>query len=181
MELPEIPHTCFLFRFKSLQTEYGECFSINSIYNGPPTLVSNRFDGPGELYINTKDDTRVFFHAPEDVPFINADPEKRDDVLVGDKYIKRFKLIEIDNDANVKNVAIEKRGCRFPSEVPETFQLHKYYSYSTCIVECHFEAHLKICNCSHHLMPNVKPSQICDVDGFKCLTENYGKSTKIHR
>lgn len=47
------------------------------MYHGNPDMFSNRFLGPGELSIITLDDTRVFFHGPEEVPFINADPDKR--------------------------------------------------------------------------------------------------------
>lgn len=62
-------------------------------------------------------------------------------------------MIEIENDENVKDVTVEKRGCRFPDEKPKNLMVHDYYSYSTCVVQCHADAHVDLCNCTHHLMP----------------------------
>lgn len=145
------------------------------MYHGDPTLISNRLEGPGELFIITLDDTRLFFHGPEEVPFINADPDKRDDVLLGDKYVKRFRVVEIDNDKEVSSLSVEKRGCRFPMETPSDLKVHKLYSYSACVVQCHADAHMRLCNCTHHLMPNTPKNMHCDIQGLKCLTDNYGK------
>lgn len=62
----------------------------------------NRKTGIGQLKLGVKEDIRVFvfflsgvhflilfsfqiyFHAPEDVPFINSDPEQRKEVLLGE-------------------------------------------------------------------------------------------------
>lgn len=83
--------------------------------------------------------------------------------------------MEIDNDKEVKRLSVEKRGCRYPIETPEGMYVHKLYSYSACVVQCHLDAHLKLCNCTHHLMPNVDQKLHCDIKGLKCLTDNYGK------
>ena len=68
-------------------------------------MASNRRTGPGELIIETMNDVRVnstsrwhhishivfhvfqfYFHAPEDVPFINSDSDQRADVILGETY-----------------------------------------------------------------------------------------------
>ncbi|GLV44091.1 pickpocket 13 [Carabus blaptoides fortunei] len=148
-------------KFLPVKTEYGTCFAINSLHakhtkNSHLRMTSNRFLGPGQLSIESLDDVRVFFHAPEDIPFINADPDKRDDVMLGEKYIKQFNVIEIANDDEVRQVPVRKRGCRFPDEPPPELKVHNFYSYSTCVVQCHADAQMRFCNCTHHLMPNSR-------------------------
>ncbi|KAJ8943010.1 hypothetical protein NQ318_008328 [Aromia moschata] len=61
-------------------------------------------------------------------------------------------VIEIENDQNVKHLPVNKRACKFPWE-NDGLLVHEYYSYSSCVVQCHAENHIKLCNCTHHLMP----------------------------
>ncbi|GJQ78401.1 hypothetical protein Trydic_g22226 [Trypoxylus dichotomus] len=171
--------------FEPINTEYGICFALNSMHaKGTAQFTietfSNRITGPGELLIQAVDDIRFYFHAPEDVPFINSDPDHRKDVMLGEAYNITFKVTEIENDENVIYTSVEKRGCRFPSEKPDSLLVHSYYSYSTCIVQCHADAHLELCNCTHHLMPVLGDHKTCDIDGLKCLTENFETLNRLH-
>ncbi|XP_030761597.1 sodium channel protein Nach-like [Sitophilus oryzae] len=172
-------------KFLPLETEYGVCFSLNSLHTTPsgkpdPIFMMNRENGPGKLVINTKEDIRVYYHAPEDVPFINSESNFRKDISVGDRYEVLIKVIEIENDENVKSLSIEKRECRFPWEVPDSLKVHKWYSYSTCMVQCHADNHIRLCNCTHHLMPVYNKQGYCDIDGLNCLTEHFETVNRIH-
>ncbi|KAF5301224.1 hypothetical protein FQA39_LY10810 [Lamprigera yunnana] len=83
-----VPFDC-CEKFLPLNTEYGLCFSINSLHTNSISgfnMDSNRETGPGELYIEAIEDIRIYFHAPEDVPFINTNSDQRKDIVVGDVY-----------------------------------------------------------------------------------------------
>lgn len=70
--------------FLPLQTEMGECFTINSVLTTPKfgkKLFSNRETGPGKLKMNTKEDIQIYIHHPEDLPFAYGDRELRDTIL----------------------------------------------------------------------------------------------------
>lgn len=75
-------------------------------------------------------------------------------ILFHDNFI--FQVIEIDNDEEVRQLPVHKRGCRFPDEPTPNLKAHSLYSYSTCIVQCHADAQMRFCNCTHHLMPNMR-------------------------
>ncbi|XP_017776900.1 PREDICTED: pickpocket protein 28-like [Nicrophorus vespilloides] len=196
-------------KFLPLETEYGRCFSINSLHTrwvikiivqylafctlifyywnasssiegSNVELISNRKTGPGELYIETSDDIRLYIHAPEDVPFINSDPDQRKDVMLGESHSIIINIIEIANDENVKNVPVEKRQCLFPGEKSAELKVHSYYSYSTCIVQCHADAHARLCNCTHHLMPVLGKDTFCDMKGLQCLTDYFETVNRLH-
>ncbi|XP_065167397.1 sodium channel protein Nach-like [Atheta coriaria] len=172
--------------FLPLNTEYGWCFAINSIHTirqkgmKQQQMFSNRFTGPGQLVIENIDDIRLYIHAPEDVPFINSDTDLRKEVVLGERYQLDFKVIEIANDENVRSVNVEKRGCRFPDEIYPELKVHKFYSYSTCIVQCHADAHINLCNCTHHLMPVVGDANYCNIEGLLCLTEYFETVNRLH-
>nr|XP_023025579.1 pickpocket protein 11-like [Leptinotarsa decemlineata] len=51
--------------------------------------------------------------------------------------------------------------------------VHRYYSYSACCVQCRKEAQLQKCGCTHHLMPNTTSEQQCEYEGLQCLDEKY--------
>ncbi|XP_074034427.1 sodium channel protein Nach isoform X1 [Leptinotarsa decemlineata] len=167
-----------------LETEYGFCYSLNSLHTKKPNgqkmdLTMNRKTGPGELWLRTNEDIRVFFHAPEDVPFINSDPDQRKDVMLGEVFNISVNVIEISNDENVYNIPVYKRGCKFPWE-NEELVVHDHYSYSTCVVQCHAENHIELCNCTHHLMPKYNRIKYCDMEGLKCLTDNFETVNRLH-
>ncbi|CAG9764960.1 unnamed protein product [Ceutorhynchus assimilis] len=104
---------------------------------------------------------------------MNSDADQKKVVAVGDVDEVVFNVMEIENDQTIVNVPIKKRECRFPKEVPHYLKVHKLYSYSTCMVQCHAKYHLKMCNCTHHFMPYYSKQGYCDIDGLKCLTDNF--------
>ncbi|XP_076260141.1 pickpocket protein 11-like [Rhynchophorus ferrugineus] len=176
-------------KFLPLDTEYGQCFSLNSMHTSQSGIINseflmNRVTGPGELTIKSKQDIRVYYHAPEDVPFINSDSNFRKDVLKGEYYEILlnviFQVIEIENSKQVHSLSVENRECRFPEELPVNFKVHKLYSYSTCMVQCHAENHIRLCNCTHHLMPVYNTERYCDIEGLKCLTDHFEIVNRIH-
>ncbi|KAJ3649088.1 hypothetical protein Zmor_020850 [Zophobas morio] len=174
-------------KFLPLETEYGVCFSFNSLHTKKPArreddffFYSNRKTGPGELFVETIEDVRLYFHAREDVPFINSDPDQRKDVMLGETYNISINVIEIENDENVRLLPFDKRKCRFPEEKPDDLIVHDFYSYSTCVVQCHANAHIDLCNCTHHLMPVMNRGKYCDIEGLNCLTDNFETVNRLH-
>ncbi|KAB0804682.1 hypothetical protein PPYR_01652 [Photinus pyralis] len=179
-----VPFEC-CDKFLPINTEYGICFSINSLHSTKTpkseiNMESNRATGPGELYLEVIEDIRIYFHAPEDVPFINANSDQRKDISLGEVYNVSITITEIANDPGVQRIAIDKRGCRFPWEIPKDMRVHKYYSYSSCVVQCHANAHYNLCNCTHHLMPVLSDQKYCDMEGLECLTENFDTLNRLH-
>lgn len=77
----------------------------------------------------------------------------------------------IENDPLTRDVSVEQRNCRYSDE--SILDVHKYYSYSACSVQCRRDKQLLVCNCTNHLMPNVSPAMHCHVDGLRCLNEHY--------
>ncbi|XP_044746369.1 pickpocket protein 11-like [Coccinella septempunctata] len=172
-------------KFLPLETEYGICYSLNSLHtrqtsNSYIDLVSNRKNGAGGLYFQTVNDVRMYIHATEDVPFINADPDFGKDILVGESSKILFNIIEIENDENVETIPIEQRGCRYAWEVPSSLKVHRFYSYSSCVVQCRAEAQRELCGCTHHHMPLYNREGYCNIQGLKCLTDQTATLNALH-
>ncbi|XP_060526286.1 sodium channel protein Nach-like [Cylas formicarius] len=171
-------------KFLPLETEYGICYSINSLHtqstpSSEINLLMNRKTGIGKMSLKTNEDVRVYYHAAEDVPFINSEPSHRKDVMVGEEYNILFKITEIENDETLRKLTIRQRRCRFPWENPKNVIVHKFYSYSTCIVQCHADNQIRLCNCTHHLMPVYNKEKYCDIFGLRCLTDNFETLNRI--
>lgn len=59
---------------------------------------------------------------------------------------------EIENDAGVRDVSIEKRQCRFPDERwPLNASLP--YSFNSCLIYTRIQIELELCNCTLHFAP----------------------------
>ncbi|XP_062552114.1 sodium channel protein Nach [Armigeres subalbatus] len=162
--------------FHPLETEFGICYSINSQNSQPkaaPKLINNRYTGPGELRFKVNEDLQVYLHDEHSVPYGHIDRTLKENVLWGMNKEIIFKVIELENNENVHDIAIERRDCRFPWEIPDqSLQLYNSYSFSSCAVECSIVAQIALCNCSNHLMPRAgKPTKMCDYKGLTCLTE----------
>lgn len=80
-------------------------------------------------------------------------------------------LKNIENDPQTSSVSVEQRKCRFIDE--NILDVHKYYSYSACSVQCRKDRQMEICNCTSHLMPNTDQSLHCSMEGLRCLNDNY--------
>lgn len=162
--------------FRPLQTEYGQCFSINNKHTGPNDAVyvipSSRSQ-QGVLEITLSQDYEAFIHAPEDIPFWNVEYDRRISVVYGSGATVSFSIIDVVNEPEVVMVSPEVRECRFPEEIPDNYFAYSYYSYSVCITQCRIDAQLELCNCTHHLSPVRYKNQYCDLEGLQCLTEHY--------
>lgn len=62
-------------------------------------------------------------------------------------------VTDIENAAEVRQLSVSQRKCRFPDE--NYLSVSKTYSYSACVVQCRMQAQLDKCNCTSHLMPNT--------------------------
>ncbi|PNF17411.1 hypothetical protein B7P43_G02974 [Cryptotermes secundus] len=71
-------------------------------------------------------------------------------------------VVEIVNDPLLQQVPIKRRGCRFPEEIPDHYKLFKYYSYSTCVLECRAIKMLEHCNCINHI---IHPGDLVKLKG----------------
>nr|CAH7715526.1 unnamed protein product [Callosobruchus chinensis] len=89
----------------------------------------------------------------------------------GKLWIKAFedvRVIEISNEDEIKNLNVEKRGCKFPWE-NEGLLVHKHYSYSTCVVQCHAENHIRLYKIEY-----------CNVQGLQCLTDYFDEVNRLN-
>lgn len=77
----------------------------------------------------------------------------------------------IENDPLARDVSVEQRNCRFSDE--NILDVHHFYSYSACSVQCRKDKQIQMCNCTSHLMPNTPQSMHCTLDGLKCLNNYY--------
>lgn len=77
----------------------------------------------------------------------------------------------IENDPLTRDVSVEQRSCRYADE--NILNVHGYYSYSACFVQCRKDKQLQMCNCTSHLMPNTEEHLHCDMNGLKCLNNYY--------
>ena len=78
---------------------------------------------------------------------------------------------DIQNDEQIRETRVSQRNCRFRDE--NTLDVHHYYSYSACTVQCRKDRQLELCNCSSHLSPNTPAQQLCNMEGLECLNRNY--------
>lgn len=168
--------------FIELQSEFGVCYTINSMHTKPQfgkRLLSDRTTGPGRLDFIVLEDIELYLHSSEDVPSKNSDRNLHETILWGVKKEILFSVVEIINEEHVEGNSIGQRKCQFHWEMDanDPDKIFDYHSYSTCIVECIFRAQLNLCGCTHHLMPKPRSgnSSTCDIKGLLCLSENYSK------
>ncbi|XP_058063823.1 sodium channel protein Nach-like [Anopheles bellator] len=175
---------CLLFR--PLDTEFGRCYGANAANAAPvppgtpvpPKLVSNRVTGPGGLHFRVLEDVQLYLHDEYSVPHTYVERTLRETVLWGMRKEIVVRTIEMQNRESVHDLPIERRNCRFPSEIADhDGQLYSFYSFSSCAVECFARTQRDYCNCTHHLMPRplhheTPPSSICSFEGLACLTEH---------
>lgn len=64
----------------------------------------------------------------------------------------------VQNDPQAKELSISQRNCRFPYE--NYVEVHPYFSYSACSVQCRLDEQRRLCNCSSHIMPNTDVSWV---------------------
>ncbi|KAI4454863.1 amiloride-sensitive sodium channel-related [Holotrichia oblita] len=163
--------------FVPLDTELGTCYAINSKQSRDgkaPRLemISNKDTGPGTLYFELFGNANVFIIGEQEVPSLTT---LQTDILQVSPHIHFYRSIainEIDNQPEVKYVNVAQRNCRFMEE-SEDIDVYRYYSYSTCCVQCRKMAQLKTCGCVHHLTPRTPYEMQCTIEGLECLNDNY--------
>ncbi|XP_034473687.1 sodium channel protein Nach [Drosophila innubila] len=169
------PFECCKY-FQRMETELGICYAINSMQagknQGPKVnMYSNRFTGPGSLKIELLTEATVFILGAEEVPTLVT---PKTDFLVVGPYISFTRYVskrDIENDEAIRETSIHQRNCRFPDE--NILDVHGYYSYSACTVQCRKDRQMELCNCSSHLSPNTPDWQKCNMDGLECLNRHY--------
>lgn len=119
-------------------------------------LIANRILGPGKLSFTAFEDVSVQLHSSQDVPY-TVDGDLKEIVVFGTVKELVVSVIEMTNDPSIRTVPIAQRKCRFYWESMHSGveSLFRYYSHSTCTVECSRFAQLKYCNCTHHLMQKM--------------------------
>ncbi|KAL7741307.1 hypothetical protein ACLKA6_013755 [Drosophila palustris] len=113
----------------------------------------------------------VFILGTEEVPTLVT---PKTDFLVIGPYISFVRYVskrDIENDEAIRETSVQQRNCRFPDE--NILDVHRYYSYSACTVQCRKDRQIELCNCSSHLSPNSPTWQMCNMDGLECLNRNY--------
>ncbi|EDS29204.1 pickpocket 13 [Culex quinquefasciatus] len=175
------PFDCCKY-FQPMETELGLCYAVNSLQTSAKNplkidMISNKYTGPGKLRISVLTEALIYTLGEEDVPNLIT---PKSEVLLIDYYIsykRQISIKDIENDPETKQVSVEQRKCRFPDE--NILDVHAYYSYSACSVQCRKDKQLKTCNCTNHLMPNSDPAQRCDMAGLVCLNTNYEELTIV--
>ncbi|XP_063821170.1 sodium channel protein Nach-like [Ostrinia nubilalis] len=176
-----IPFDC-CNNFLPIPTEYGTCYSINSLHTKNQQLVHLTSSTQHELVsleVILSHDYEVFLHSPEDIPFWNMEYDRRMVMVYGSQATVIFSIMDIINEPEVAMTTPEVRRCRFIEEVPENYLAYNKYSYSVCITQCRIDAQLELCNCTHHLSPIQYKDRYCDLEGLKCLTNNYDILSKL--
>lgn len=169
--------------FKPINTEYGLCYTINNNQVEekfiPYYVASSNHRRLGAFEVVLAEDSEVFLHSPDDVPYWNMENDRRAKVPYGFRGSILFSIVDIVNEPEVSLTAPDVRQCRFPNESPENFKGFKYYSYSVCIIQCRIEAQLELCNCMSHFSPTEYSEYYCDTEGLKCLTKHYQVLKKL--
>ncbi|KAI8125736.1 hypothetical protein FF38_07993 [Lucilia cuprina] len=169
------PFECCKY-FQRMETELGLCYAINSLQagknNGPKlSMWSNRYTGPGALRMDIYTEAVVFILGEEEVPTLVT--PKTDYLVVGPyiSFVRHISKRDIQNDEQIRETSVAQRNCRFNDE--NNLDVHRYYSYSACTVQCRKDKQMELCNCSSHLSPNTPSWQKCNMDGLECLNRNY--------
>lgn len=155
-----IYETCFAYRFVR-----------NLIRHGPHWLdtTMDTATGAGQMRIGFSKSARVCILNEEQAPNLlfsrlHFELRNRDTDMHA-----AISLQTVENDAGVRAVALEKRNCKFPDEMPSQSS-YPYYSFVTCIADCLREAQVRVCGCAHHYM-TANRSQQCNYAGLVCLDE----------
>ncbi|KAJ6643000.1 Degenerin del-1 [Pseudolycoriella hygida] len=145
--------------FLPLKTEFGLCFSTNSMHTSPTygrRLIMNHKTGAGKLEFIATEDVSVHLHAPHEIPSL-IEGDIKEKVLYGSVKEIIISVIEMVNDPTTIDVSINHRKCRFPWEMEDDDgqlkSFYKFYDHSICMLKCAEDIQRKYCDCIHHLMP----------------------------
>ncbi|XP_037944013.1 pickpocket protein 28 [Teleopsis dalmanni] len=177
--------------FRPIETEYGTCYAFNSNQARKISQIyhaNNRETGAGHLKFDTSADIQLHVHPPIEIPFLFSEGMIHETVLLGTVKEIVLNVMEVYNDATVYHLALDQRRCRFVNELTNWGQrlgIYKYYSFSTCVVECAVALQLEHCNCtSHFLAAAIKSTNqisMCDYRGLRCLTKVYTEMKELRK
>lgn len=77
-------------------------------------------------------------------------------VIWSNQIRRQIAIRIIENDPETRAVGVWLRSCRFSDE--NYLEVHRFYSFSACLVECRKRQQLRVCNCTNHFMPNTRKS-----------------------
>ncbi|XP_031621609.1 uncharacterized protein LOC116339717 [Contarinia nasturtii] len=93
----------------------------------------------------------ILFHSPDEFPNALFSPFSS---LIDDKDQEfRVKTTQMINSADIRDLSIEKRQCRFPDERwPPNASMP--YSFATCFIYVRAQLEIQLCNCTLHFAPS---------------------------
>lgn len=170
--------------FERHETQTGVCFIANSLYKNKeqiltfkqlPLHFSNQLQVERSLRISYIDlefaNYKIYVHSPEEIPNLRMEGHilRKAPGLTSVAY----KMIEIENEIDVKEIDIERRKCQFPDE-----RVGKYkfpYSISNCKQQARIIRELEDCNCT--LPVGELPADItpCGISNFGCISASAGR------
>ncbi|XP_047517868.1 sodium channel protein Nach-like [Pieris napi] len=171
-------------RFQPVETEYGECFSFNSVLNENTALAANKETGTPSLIFTTVDASMIRIHASDE--YISVDMENilgRTSILPLLANLEAIlKVEQTVNDASVRSVSTKLRSCLFKNEKPLYVKSwpFKLYTYSACKLYCKAHTQYNHCNCTHHFLSNLVNLPACDVKGLACLSNKKDEIGKFN-
>ncbi|CAH3994762.1 unnamed protein product [Pieris brassicae] len=130
-------------RFQPVETEYGECFSFNSVVNENTVLTVNKETGTPSLIFTTVDASMIRIHASDEI--VSVDMENilgRTSTLPLLANLEAIlKVEQTVNDASVRSVSTKLRSCLFKNEKPLyvknwPFKLYTYSAYEIGKFNC---------------------------------------------
>ncbi|XP_072949801.1 sodium channel protein Nach-like [Epargyreus clarus] len=166
-------------RFRPIETEYGTCFSFNSVlYRNSSIFNVNRKVGLPNLEFTATELIGIRIHSPNDrvsVALENILGRFGTVPLVTDFEII-LRAEQTVNDLSVQNIPQDIRDCLFRYERPRVLVWpFQEYTYSACILNCKAVAQNTFCNCTHHFLSKIVGIPACDVKGLACLNSNREK------
>jgi acid-sensing ion channel, other len=178
------PIDCKNYFFKH-ETEAGLCYTANGLADAPETKRFKKFTSFRNLplkhsnmenirrsmYVKYNEtdlyNLKIFVHSPEEVASgrLEALPSPG---IKTDSYFA-INAIEMINNPDVINEDIAVRGCRYPSEKIEAFNLH--YSSTNCHRDLRMANEIKSCNCTLDIGDIPKSVRICLPEEIQCIVD----------
>lgn len=102
-------------------------------------------------------------------------------------YITKIdiKFSRLHSDEPIRDIYVQKRGCRFPNENTEVSSI-KWYSKISCLFDCNMEFAENMCGCRPWDYPssgqkNKAPmTRVCDLFGNSCFNRALQENTASH-
>ncbi|XP_031627739.1 pickpocket protein 19-like [Contarinia nasturtii] len=117
-------------------------------------------------------DFNGFAHSPSEFP---SSVKKWYFTLYDNSDVEmRFRTTQIVNTADVQDISIEKRQCRFSDERwPLNASLP--YNFQSCLIYTRVQIDLDLCNCTLHFAPIEYANQYCNHKQMECIKKHTTK------